>query len=67
MEIYHQGVQFQFVQVMLSFIKNFSMCEQVLMVFRELVQKLNLIRVAEGNFDILSPRKKDIESSKLSS
>ena len=42
------------------------MCEQVLMVFVELVQRLNLIRVAEGNFDILSPRK-NIESSKLSS
>ena len=56
MEIYHQGVQFQCVQLMLSFIKNsFNMCEQVLMVFLELVQRMNLIGVAEGNFDILSP------------
>ena len=31
------------------------MCEQVLMVFLELVQRMNLIGVAEGNFDILSP------------
>ena len=31
------------------------MCEQVLMVFLELVQRMNLIGVAEVNFDILSP------------
>ena len=35
--------------------KTLSMCEQVLMVFLELVQRMNLIGVAEGNFDKLSP------------